>query len=83
MIFSEALIKLGYSDFVTYGNDVKNIVWITEPEKKPTQKLVDETIKQLEIEKANEELLKAEKRKSAFDKLSKLGLTDEEIAAIL
>jgi hypothetical protein len=83
MIFSEALLKLGYTDFVTYSDDVKDIVWIVEPEKKPTQKLVEDTIKQLNSEKLKEESVKIENKKSALEKLTKLGLTEEELASIL
>jgi hypothetical protein len=75
---AKSLSELGYtSGWVLTGTE---ITWIDEPEIKPTQKQIADKV--LEIESILEERVQAEKalKVSAY---TKLGLTEEEINAIL
>jgi hypothetical protein len=75
---SYALIELGYnSGWVISGEE---ITWIDEPEVRPTQEQIDNKI--LEIENILETRAQQE-RSLKISAYQKLGLTEDEINAIL
>ena len=80
MKISQSLIELGYTEFVVRGETFEGIEWIIQPDKKPTKKQIEDMAakieKILETRKAEQKALKV----SAY---TKLGLTEEEINAIL
>lgn len=79
MKIAEALVELGHTEFVC-GDTYDSIQWIVQPDEKPTKKQVEDMVAKideiLETRKAEQKALKV----SAY---TKLGLTEEEINAIL
>jgi hypothetical protein len=80
---SKALLELGYSEFVVRGDTYEGIEWIVEPSKKPTIKEIEDMAKQLDSLKEAEQTAKAEAKASAMAKLAALGLSEEEVQAII
>jgi hypothetical protein len=81
-MISEALNKLGYLDYVVYGDTFEGIEWITEPAKKPTEKEVLDAVASLPtLEQERQE--RATKLASAITKLKALGLTETEAKIII
>ena len=64
------------AEYVWNSSDIKDIQWVTEGVKAPTQKQIDDKIVQI---KAAEEAAKA----SVQAKLEALGLTAEDLRSIL
>jgi len=80
MKIAEALVELGYTEFVVTGDIYEGIEWIVQPDKKPTKKQVEDMAAKIE------EILQTRKTEQKALKVSaytKLGLTKEEIDAIL
>ena len=63
------------AEYIWRGDNLADIEWVTPGITTPTQKQIDDKIAEIQ---ANETAIKA----SAESKLSALGLTPEEIAAI-
>jgi hypothetical protein len=83
MIFSKAIQSLRPgAEFSIINDDISTIVWHTVGITTPTQEEIDNEIKRLEEEKAAKEAAKTAAKESAQAKLTALGLSDEEIAAI-
>jgi hypothetical protein len=70
------------AEFTINNEDLSTVVWYTEGVTTPTQEEIDNEIKRLEEEKAAKEAAKTAAKESAQAKLTALGLSDEEIAAI-
>lgn len=66
--------------FVMYGDDPKTIIWEDDSVITPTQAQINAAIKTLETQKLNEEKAKQETKNAI---LAKLGLTVDEVAALL
>jgi hypothetical protein len=80
MKIAEALIELGYKEFVVTGNTYEGIEWIVEPETIPTKEEVEDMATKID------EILetrKAEQRATKVSAYTKLGLTETEINAII
>jgi hypothetical protein len=80
MKIAEALVELGYTEFVVTGDIYEGIEWIVQPDKKPTKKQVEDMAAKIE------EILqtrKAEQKALKVSAYTKLGLTENEINAIL
>lgn len=74
---AKSLIELGYTGWVLTGTD---ITWIDEPEVRPTQEQIDAKV--LEIESILETRAQ-EERALKVSAYKKLGLSDDEINAII
>ena len=70
------------AEFTINDEDLSTIVWYTEGVVTPTQEEVDAEVIRLEIEAASSIAAKAAAKESAKAKLTALGLSDEEIAAL-
>ena len=80
---SRALLSLRPGTVWTLvGNDYKNIVWESE-DSKPTIKQLEAEIARLENEDADRLALEQANKESAYAKLTALGLSTEEISALL
>jgi hypothetical protein len=77
-------IRLMYPDaaFSMTDDDISTVAWRTEGITTPTQEEIDAKIQQVEAEAEAREAAKAAAKESAQAKLTALGLSDEEIAAI-
>ena len=82
-MISEALIRLGYQGFSVIGEDIDQINWIIEPDKKPTKKQILDMVEQLPALKEAEEQAKENLRQSAINKLAALGLSEDEAKVII
>jgi hypothetical protein len=71
------------AEWTMNGDDVESIIWHTLDVEPLTLKQVDAEIKRLEQAEIDEAAAKAAARKSAEVKLAALGLTADEIAALL
>lgn len=71
---------VGSDDFAYSGEDYATIEWITEPSKVPTTKQVSDKIAELQKIDAENAATKAAQKQAI---LEKLGLTAEEVAALL
>jgi hypothetical protein len=65
------------------GDDVKNIIWHTPDTEPLTEAEVKAEITRLEKIQKDEEILRIANKKKALKKLADLGLSEEEIGAIL
>jgi hypothetical protein len=65
------------------GDDVKNIIWHTADVEPLTEAEVKTEITRLEKIQKDEETAKVANKKKALKKLAELGLTEEEIEAII
>jgi hypothetical protein len=65
------------------GDDVKNIIWHTANVEPLTEAEVKTEITRLEKIQKDEETAKVANKKKALKKLAELGLTEEEVNAIL
>jgi hypothetical protein len=70
-------------EWTMVGNDVANIVWHTEGVEPLTEAEVAVELDRLELVKQQKEDAKVVAKESALTKLTALGLTEEEINAIL
>jgi len=82
-MIAEALSSLGYKEFIVVGNDYEGINWIEKPKIIPTKKQVMDIVAKLPELKAAEQQAKEAARESAMAKLKALGLTDDEISALV
>ena len=82
--FEDAIDKLfPNTEWVCYGSTLEGLRFIDENIIKPTQKEIDDAIKELETDRLTEAQAKQAKLDSAKAKLAALGLDEEEIAAIV
>jgi DNA-dependent RNA polymerase auxiliary subunit epsilon len=65
------------------GNTLDGLVWEDEEQTAPTQEEVDAKLVELEAEVEAQKIAKEEAYQSALTKLSALGLTEEEVQAII
>jgi hypothetical protein len=70
------------TEFTMTDDDPQTVIWHTEGVTTPTQQEINAEIKRLEEAEAAAIVAKAEAKLSAQSKLSALGLSSEEIAAI-
>jgi hypothetical protein len=80
MKIAEALVELGYTEFVVIGNNYEGIKWMVQPEIIPTKKQVEDMAAKID------QILqtrKAEQRALKVSAYKKLGLSDDEINAII
>jgi hypothetical protein len=70
------------AEFTINNEDLSTVVWYTEGVTTPTQEEIDNEIKRLEAEETAKAAAKAAAKESAQAKLTALGLSDEEIAAL-
>ncbi len=80
---TKALINLGYNEFVVNGDTYEGIKWVVEPEHVPSKEEVLDTISQLDVLEQAKQDAKAAAKESALTKLQALGLTEEEIKALI
>jgi hypothetical protein len=76
MMITNALVALGYNEFVVRGDDYEGIEWMIVPETIPSEEQVlikVEELKELEASKPA--------RKAAI--LERLGLTEDELKVVL
>ena len=80
----EALMSLRPgAEWTMNGDDVEGIIWHTEGVTPLTQQEVEDEMVRLQELANNEIATKEANRKSAVEKLSTLGLTEDEISALL
>jgi hypothetical protein len=70
------------AEFSMVNDDISTIAWRTEGIATPTQEEVNNAIAAMEGEEAAKAAAKAEAKESAQAKLTALGLSSEEIAAL-
>ena len=81
---SEAIFKLcPNSEFSLSNNDYSTIKWDKLDGAAPTQKQIDDEIKNIKSNEIKVEADKVAAKQSAQAKLTALGLTEEEVASIL
>jgi len=71
------------AEFTITNDDLSTIVWNVEGTVTPTQEEVDAEISRLQTAQAQEVVDKEYKKASALAKLEALGLTADDLAAIL
>lgn len=79
-MIAEALMKLGYKEFVVYGDTYEGIKWIEQPTSIPTKEEVLAKVAELPAIKQAEQEAKAA-QKAAI--LERIGLTEEELQIVL
>jgi len=83
-MLTKALISLRPgAEFTITNNDLSTIVWNVEGIVTPTQEEVDAEVSRLQTAEAQEVVDKEYKKASALAKLEALGLTADDLAAIL
>ena len=82
-MISEALDALGYNEFVVRGDTYEGIEWIITPDVIPSKEQVESKWDDMVAEKEAAKVAKEEAYQSALTKLSALGLTEEEVQAII
>jgi hypothetical protein len=70
------------ADFSMVNDDISTIAWRTEGITTPTQEEINNAIAAMEAETVAKVAAKAAAKESAQAKLTALGLSDEEIAAL-
>jgi hypothetical protein len=75
MKIAEVLLKMGYKEFIVYGDTYEGIEWVEQPDSIPSKEEVMNKI--VEFSTTQETV-----RESALTKLAALGLTEEEIATL-
>ena len=75
MKIAEVLLKMGYKEFIVYGDNYEGIEWVEQPDSIPSKEEVMNKI--VEFSTTQETV-----RESALTKLAALGLTEEEIATL-
>jgi|LakMenE18May11ns_1017448.scaffolds.fasta_scaffold9493601_2 hypothetical protein len=83
MMIAQALTALGYNEFVVRGDTYEGIEWMVVPETIPSKEEVLEKITELDALGQQEQDAKAAAKESALTKLQALGLTEEEIKALI
>jgi hypothetical protein len=82
-MIAETLTALGYENFYVNGDIYEGIVWEEEPETIPSKEEVESKWDAMITEKEAAKVAKEEAYQSALTKLSALGLTEEEVQAII
>jgi hypothetical protein len=82
MNIGQVLLKMGYTEF-TCTDTYESIVWIVEPETIPSKEEVLDMVSQLDTLEQAEQDAKAAAKESAIAKLSVLGLSEDEIKALV
>jgi hypothetical protein len=82
MNIGQVLLKMGYTEF-TCTDTYESINWIVEPETIPSKEEVLDMVSQLDDLEQAEQDAKAAAKESALTKLQALGLTEEEIKALI
>jgi hypothetical protein len=80
MKITKALLELGYSEFVVKGDVYEGIEWVVEPENIPSKEEVESMALQID------DILETraqEQRTLKVSAYTKLGLTEDEINAII
>ncbi len=80
---SDALINLGYKEFVVRGDTFDGIEWVEQPEIVPTKEQVLAKIIELDALEQSEQDAKAAAKESALTKLQALGLSEAEAKQIV
>ena len=81
--FGDAILSLSpNAEWVIEDNDLDNIIWLND-EHKLTKKEIKQELQRLIQEKESLLIQKENAKLSALQKLSKLGLTEEEAKAII
>ena len=70
------------AEFVMYGDDINTIIWHTQGVTTPTAEEIAAEITRLESVDSNAVQAKESARQSALAKLTAIGLSEEEIAAL-
>lgn len=70
------------AEFSYTNDDYSTVVWDVLDGNAPTQKEIDDAIKAIKTEEANESQLKATAKAAAQSKLAALGLTVEDLTAL-
>jgi hypothetical protein len=83
MKIAEVLSKMGYVEFIVRGDTYEGIEWIEQPESIPTKEQILAKIPEFELLEQQEVEAKIAAKESALTKLQALGLTEEEIKALL
>jgi|688.fasta_scaffold2619195_2 hypothetical protein len=80
MKITKALLELGYSEFVVKGDVYEGIEWVVEPETIPSKEEVESMALQIDdiLETRTQE-----QRALKVSAYTKLGLTEDEINAII
>ena len=71
------------TEFTIIDNDIKSIIWHTEGVTTPTKKQIDDEIKRLELAELTAIQVQENARASALAKLEALGLSVDEVKAII
>jgi cell fate (sporulation/competence/biofilm development) regulator YmcA (YheA/YmcA/DUF963 family) len=82
-MINEALLELGYTEFIVRGDSYEGIEWMITPENIPSKETVLNKINELKELKKESENLNKSLKESAMLKLINLGLTEEEIKALI
>lgn len=83
MMIAQALTSLGYNEFVVRGDTYDGIEWMVVPETIPSKEEVESKWDAMIAEKEAAKVAKEQAYQSALTKLSALGLTEEEVQAII
>jgi hypothetical protein len=78
-LLGNALVYLGYNEFVVRGDTYEGIEWIEQPDNVPSKEDIDNAVTAIQIEQD----AKVVARDSALTKLQALGLTEVEIKALV
>ena len=80
MNITQALVKLGYTEFVVRGDTYEGIEWVEQPASIPSKEEVLDKVAELPA------ILEAEANAKATQKtaiLERIGLTEEELQIVL
>jgi hypothetical protein len=80
MKIANALVELGYTEFVVYNESIDEIVWVVEPDKKPTKKEIEDMVAVIDDILLQRKQDQDNLKRSGY---KKLGLSDDEINAII
>lgn len=79
----DGLTALGFTSGYAIGGDPAEIILWENDAKQPTASAIAKAAVNVSAEREAKEAAKVKARESGIKKLAKLGLTDEEIAALL
>jgi hypothetical protein len=80
MKIANALVELGYTEFVVNNENIDEIVWVVEPDKKPTKKEIEDMVAVIDDILLQRKQDQDNLKRSGY---KKLGLSDDEINAII
>lgn len=83
MKIAEVLYRMGYKEFIVRGDTYEGIEWIEQPESIPSKEEVLAKIPVFELLEQQEAEAKIAAKQSAMNKLSALGLSEDEIKALV